>query len=55
MCQQSIEMRLNEVVHIYIQSNGMDFVCENYMEIREEYYLNKEQRPCLDNDNESRE
>ena len=44
MFQQTIEMRLNDVVHIYIQMNGMPYVCTNYISIREEYYSNKEQR-----------
>ena len=51
MFQQTIEMKLNDFVHVYIQSNGMMYVCTNYISIREEYYLNKEQRLCS-SDNE---
>ena len=40
---QSSDMRLNDVVHIYIQLSGISYVCENYKEIRDEYYMNKEQ------------
>jgi hypothetical protein len=53
MCQPTLEMRLNDVVHVYIQSNGMDYVCMHYMSIREEYYINKEQRSFHDNEIES--
>ena len=42
MCQQTLEMRLNDIVHIQIQSNGIEYVCDNYMSIREEYYNNKD-------------
>ena len=46
MYPQTLEMRLNDFVHVYIQSNGMTYVCTNYISIREEYYINKEQRSC---------
>jgi hypothetical protein len=44
-------MRLNDVVHIHIQTNGMNYVCDNYIVIREEYYSNKEQRSFDKSDN----
>lgn len=34
---------LNEVVLTYIQQNGITFVVDNYSQIREEYYLRKEE------------
>ena len=43
MCQ-SDPLRLNDYVCIFLQLNGISYVCENYIEIREEYYLNKEQQ-----------
>ena len=42
MCSQTLETRLNDIVHVHIQSNGIEYVCNNYMSIREEYYNNKE-------------
>ena len=33
---------LDEVVLIFIQQNGITFVIENYSQIREEYYIRKE-------------
>lgn len=53
MCQQTSEMRLNDIVHIYIQLSGIEYVCDNYKEIREEYYLNKEQYLSSKNNLES--
>ena len=55
MFLQTLEMRLNDVVHIYIQSNGMSYVCTNYISIREEYYVNKEQRSCAEYNNKDDE
>lgn len=43
MCQSSSTIRLNDVVHIVIQSKGMEYVSDNYIEIREDYYNKKEQ------------
>jgi hypothetical protein len=34
---------LDEVVLFFIQQNGITFVIENYSQIREEYYLRKEE------------
>lgn len=33
---------LNEVVLFFIQQNGITFVIDNYFQIREDYYLRKE-------------
>ena len=52
MCQQPcLDIKLNDVVHIHIQTNGMNYVCDNYTVIREEYYANKEQRSFDKSDN----
>ena len=31
-------IRLNDVVHGYIKTDGINYVCNNYHMIREEYY-----------------
>jgi hypothetical protein len=33
---------LDEVVLFFIQQNGITFVIDNYFQIREDYYLRKE-------------
>lgn len=35
------DMQLNDVVCIIIQSEGIDYLVENYIEIREEFFQNK--------------
>ena len=43
--QLSIEavqcMQLNGFIHVHIQRNGIGFVVENYIPIREQYYAQK--------------
>lgn len=37
---------LNEYIYVIIQTSGMSYVVENYIDLREQYYLNKqEERP----------
>jgi hypothetical protein len=38
-----------------MQLNGISYVCENYIEIREEYYMNKEQQSESNKQYESRD
>lgn len=48
MCQQ-IEIRLNDVINTQIQTNGITYVCDNYLQIRENYYIEKELRSYSNN------
>ena len=34
-------MQLNDFIYIIIQSEGMNYLVDNYIEIREEFFQNK--------------
>lgn len=55
--QSTSLLRLNEYIHIYIQTSGLQYVVDNYIDLREGYYNNKDEDPCIKEDttNESRE
>lgn len=46
MDQQNITQQnsqgLNNFIHVVIESNGMDFTAEHYMELRDQYYVNQQ-------------
>jgi hypothetical protein len=55
MCQSTDLFQLNDYIRIYIQSNGITYVTNNYIQLREDYYNKKESNVDTINTNESRE
>jgi hypothetical protein len=43
----NVDIRLDEYVCFFILNNGMQYVVENYIELREEYYASKPQPELL--------
>ena len=54
MCQSST-IHLNDFVHIFIQKEGMEYVANNYIDIRQDYYNLKETKDVDDTPSEKGE